>query len=414
MNELEIKGKACKEASYEWMNVSSEEKDSVLVTIANALFEHQDEILKANQKDIDIAKANQKPSAFIDRLTLNENRLHQIIAGVHKVKDLHDPCNIILNEWNRDELHFIKKSVPIGVIGMIYEARPNVSVDAAVLCLKAGNTCFLRGSKDTLYSNRILVHIMKQAIKNAGYNEHIIQLLEDTSRETAVAFMQLNRYLDLLIPRGSANLIQNALQNATVPIIETGSGNCHVYVDEEVDYQQAIAIILNAKCQRVSVCNACESILIHQNIVDTFAHQLIEALKQQNVKIHCDPILCKLNSSLIEASEADYYQEYLALEVSIKVVRHVQEAIIHINKHSTHHSDVIVSTNENHIEAFLNGVDSAVVYANASSRFSDGEEFGLGAEIGISTQKIHARGPMGLEALTSYKYIVRGNGTVRK
>lgn len=414
MNELQTKGKFCKEASWELMNLSTDKKNDILTSIATALMAHAEPILKANAKDVENAKANGRPEAFIDRLTLNEERLNGIIDGVNQVIKLADPSNQILETWPREELFISKKSVPIGVIGMIYEARPNVSVDSASLCLKSGNVCFLRGSKDTIHSNKALVKAMKDGIKKAGYNEHFVELLEDTSRESATAFMKLNEYLDLLIPRGGANLIQSTIANATVPIIETGTGNCHVYVDKEFDKEQALAIIENAKTQRVSVCNACESVLLHQDIVDDFTHDLLNMLKRHHVIIHGDENIQRFDESVLSATQEDYAKEYLDYEISIKVVADVQEAISHINHFSTHHSDVIVSKNEASIDAFLNQVDSAVVYANASSRFSDGEEFGFGAEIGISTQKIHARGPMGLAALTSYKYIVKGNGTIRK
>ncbi|MDH6367797.1 MULTISPECIES: glutamate-5-semialdehyde dehydrogenase [unclassified Breznakia] len=414
MNELQTKGKLCKEASWELMNLSTDTKNEILAAIATSLMKHVDDILAANAKDVENAKANGRPESFIDRLTLDEARLSAIVNGVNQVISLEDPSNKIIETWPREELFISKKSVPIGVIGMIYEARPNVSVDSASLCLKSGNVCFLRGSKDTIYSNIALVKAMKEGITNAGYNEHFIELLEDTSRESATAFMKLNEYLDLLIPRGGANLIQSTIANATVPIIETGTGNCHVYVDKEFDATKALAIIENAKTQRVSVCNACESVLLHKDIVNPFAHNLIKMLKRHHVIIHGDEIIQGFDDSVLAANEEDYGKEYLDYEISIKVVDDVNEAIRHINHYSTHHSDVIVTENSDNMEAFLNQVDSAVVYANASSRFSDGEEFGFGAEIGISTQKIHARGPMGLEALTSYKYIVKGNGTIRK
>lgn len=414
MKELKQKGMACKQASYELMNLNTKQKNDILEAIAQSLETAIEIILLANQKDIKEAIHNQKPTAFIDRLTLDEARIKQIIAGVRQVIALADPCNIVLSKWDRGELHFVKKTVPIGVIGMIYEARPNVSVDAAVLCLKSANACFLRGSKDTIYSNIALVHAMKQGIRNAGYNEHFIELLEDTSRESATAFMKLNDYLDLLIPRGGANLIKTTVLNATVPIIETGTGNCHVYVDKAANLQKAIDIIINAKCQRVSVCNACESILIHNDIKDAVVPILLQALHDQHVIVHGDEAICSYDDTVLLAHEDDYAKEYLALEVSIKVVSSLQEAIHHINQYSTHHSDTIVSEDENAVKDFLNQIDSAVVYANASSRFSDGEEFGFGVEIGISTQKIHARGPMGLHELTSYKYLVIGDGTIRK
>ena len=414
MDELIQKGKACKNASHELMNLDTEAKNQILNSIAENLKKAQINILSANQKDIEQARKNKRPKSFVDRLALNEERLNQIIKGVHQVISLLDPCNNILDKWKRGELSFTKKSVPIGVIGIIYEARPNVSVDATALCLKAGNVCFLRGSKDAIHSNKALVSAMKQGIIDAGYNEHFVELLNDTSKECASAFMKLNAYLDVLIPRGSANLIKATLDNASVPIIETGTGNCHVYVDKDADLEKALTIIVNAKCQRVSVCNACESIILHKDIIKVFVPKLIDTLKKQNVRIHADKEICKYDMDILVATEEDFAKEYLDYEISIKTVDGINEAIQHINKYGSHHSDVIVSENKKTITLFLNQIDSAVVYANASSRFSDGEEFGFGAEIGISTQKIHARGPMGLNALTTYKYIVVGDGTVRK
>lgn len=412
--ELLEKAKLCKEASYELMLKNNKQKNEVLEAMAQQLEKQTQIILQANQKDIEQAKSNHKNESFIDRLLLDEKRMQDIIMGIRQVVTLPDPCHQVLQEWDKNDLHFIKKSVPIGVIGMIFEARPNVCVDAASLCLKSGNVCFLRGSKDTLHSNKALVKAMKDGLKAINMNEHCIALLEDTSREVATQFMCLNEYLDVLIPRGGAGLIQATLKNATVPIIETGTGNCHVYVDKDADFNKALAIIMNAKTQRVSVCNACESIVLHKDIVGSFLPMLVAALKLANVEIYADELCCELDTSLTLATIEDYAKEYLDYAISIKTVENTQSAIQHINQNNTMHSDVIVSENEVNIDAFLNGVDSACVYANASSRFSDGFEFGFGAEIGISTQKIHARGPMGLEALTSYKYLITGNGTIRK
>ncbi|NBK96746.1 MAG: glutamate-5-semialdehyde dehydrogenase [Erysipelotrichia bacterium] len=407
-------GKLCKQAAYELMNKTNEEKNSALSAICDELDKQRENILKANQKDIEKAKANHKSDAFIDRLALNDARLDGIIDGVKQVIHLADPTHQILDCWDKGELHFVKKSVPIGVIGIIYEARPNVSVDAASLCLKSGNVCFLRGSSDTIESNQALVKAMQTALSSVSFNPNCIALVQDTSREVATQFMQLNEYLDLLIPRGSANLIKTTVEKASVPIIETGSGNCHVYVDQDADIQKAVDIIINAKTQRVSVCNACESVLVHEAIAKQAMPCIIDALKQHHVKIHGCPRCQVYDEDILLASEIDYAKEYLDYELSIKIVDHIQEAIHHINTYHTQHSDVIISENPQAIETFFNHVDSACVYANASSRFSDGNEFGFGAEIGISTQKIHARGPMGLTALTSYQYQITGNGTIRK
>lgn len=408
------KGKLCKDASYELMQKTTTEKNEALMAICKQLNKQKDIILKANGIDIVNARKKAKVASFIDRLALDETRLNAIIDGVKQVITLDDPCNIVLDKWEKGELHFVKKSVPIGVIGMIYEARPNVSVDAASLCLKSGNVCFLRGSSDTIHSNKALVKAMQDGLADVNFNIHCIELVEDSSREVATQFMRLNDYLDLLIPRGGANLIKTTLANASVPIIETGTGNCHVYVDKKADIDKAIAIIINAKTQRVSVCNACESVLVHKEIATMAMPLIIEQLKQHHVKIHGCERTYAYDHSLILANENDYATEYLDYEISIKVVDSLEEAIIHINTYNTKHSDVIISEDLQAVEAFLNRVDSACVYANASSRFSDGNEFGFGAEIGISTQKIHARGPMGLQALTSYKYQITGNGTIRK
>lgn len=411
--ELLEKGKRCKEASFQLMRKNEAQKNDALAHICNQLELQRTLILTANQLDIEQAKQNAKPASFIDRLALDDSRLDAIIEGVKQVIQLADPCHKIIAQWDRGDLHFIKKSVPIGVIGIIYEARPNVSVDAATLCLKSGNVCFLRGSSDTIHSNKALVKAMRDGLQDAGFPVDCIALLHDTSREMATQFMRLTQYLDLLIPRGGANLIKTTVENASVPIIETGTGNCHVYIDEDADIEKAIAITINAKTQRVSVCNACESILVHKNIADKALPSLIKELKKHNVIIHGCAITCRYDANIIAATNEDYACEYLNYEVSIKVVDTLEAAITHINTYNTKHSDVIVSENKESIELFFYSVDSACVYANASSRFSDGNEFGFGAEIGISTQKIHARGPMGLEALTSYKYTITGDRTIR-
>ena len=314
---------------------------------------------------------------------------------------------------NENGLQIGKMRVALGVVGMIYEARPNVTVDAAILCLKAGNAVMLRGSKDILESNKKLVAIMQEALMRCGFDKYTIALLEDTSHACATAFMQLNGYLDVLIPRGGAGLIHNTMQHATVPVLETGTGNCHVYIDADADLQKAMDIVINAKTSRTSVCNACESILIHRGIRDSFIRSLLQELSKYNVKIHGDMTICELHQECIPTTQEDYYKEYLDMEVSIKMVNSLAEAIAHINTCSTHHSETIVSENYTNVKKFLKEIDSACVYANASTRFSDGFAFGLGAEIGISTQKLHARGPMGLEALTSEKYIILGDGQVR-
>ena len=382
MKTLEQLGNACKQASRQIMNADRNQKDALLRAIAKQLEQDMPAILKANALDVENGKANGMNAGLLDRMLLNEARMQQIIEGVYQVCALPDPIGEITDMHTTENgLQIGTMRVALGVVGMIYEARPNVTVDAAVLSLKAGNAVMLRGSKDILQSNLVIVSSMRRAAAACGFCADIITLLEDTSRETATAFMKLNAYLDVLIPRGGAGLIANTVKNATVPVLETGTGNCHVYVDKDADTAKVIPIIINAKTKRTSVCNACESVLIH--------------------------------TDCIPATEEDYASEYLNLEISIKTVSTLEEAITHINTYSTHHSEAIISENYTSVKRFLKEVDSACVYANASTRFSDGFEFGLGAEIGISTQKLHARGPMGLQALTTKKYIILGEGQIR-
>lgn len=405
----------CKKASTQIMNATTEQKNLILEYIALGINENRNEIMQANQIDLENGKARGMNQGLLDRMLLNDARLDGIIEGVYQVKALNDPIGELCNPTTlANGLHLQQMRVALGVVGMIYEARPNVSVDAAILCLKAGNACMLRGSKDIINSNQVLVKIMREALEKANFDPNIICLLEDTSYETANQFMKLNGYIDVLIPRGSAKLIKNTLMNASVPVLETGSGNCHTYVDKDADLDKALPIIMNAKTQRTSVCNACESILIHKEVNIAFIKQLIDSLHQANVIIHGDEMISSLNDQVLLGNEEDWAKEYLDLEVSIKMVDSLQDAIDHINQYSTQHSEAIISENSESIQKFLKEVDSACVYANASTRFSDGFEFGLGAEIGISTQKLHARGPMGLKALTTLKYIIQGNGQIRK
>lgn len=406
--------KTVKNASKEIMNATTAQKNAVLESITQEIEQHMDDILEANQKDIQEGISHQMNQGLIDRMSLTKERLTQIIVGVRQVKELPDPIGEIEDmKTTTNALQIGKMRVALGVVGMIYEARPNVTVDAAILCLKAGNAVILRGSKDILQSNKVLVRLMRNALIKQHMNPDIITLLEDTSRETSNQLMRMNEYLDVLIPRGGASLIKTCVENASVPVLETGTGNCHVYVDKEANLKDALAIIVNAKTSRTSVCNACESVLFHKDVPDTFIKDVMDALKQHHVIIHADTHLCALDDTCIPATDKDYYKEYLDLEISMKKVDSLQEAIDHINTCSTHHSETIVSENYSNIQKFIKEVDSACVYANASTRFSDGFEFGLGAEIGISTQKLHARGPMGLKALTTQKYIILGNGQIR-
>ena len=407
-------GENARRASAALMTASAPAKNAALESIARTLEENAAAIFAANAEDIAAGKAAGIAPNLLDRILLDEKRLAGIVEGVRQVAALKDPIGEVLHaETLPNGLIVSQMRVPLGVVGMIYEARPNVTVDAAVLCLKSGNAVILRGSKDILRSNICLVGLMRQALAEAGLDPDCIALVEDPSRETATAFMKLSGYLDVLIPRGGAGLIRSTVENATVPVIETGTGNCHVYVDQDADLEKALPILLNAKTQRTSVCNACESLLIHRAVADTFGPRAVAALLEKGVVIHGDETAQSWDSRILPATEEDYYKEYLALELSVKVVNSAEEAMAHINRYSTKHSDCIVSENYSTVKKFLLGVDSACVYANASTRFSDGFEFGLGAEIGISTQKLHARGPMGLAALTTYKYVVLGEGQVR-
>ncbi len=407
-------GENARRASAALMTASAPAKNAALESIARTLEENAAAIFAANAEDIAAGKAAGIAPNLLDRMLLDEKRLAGIVEGVRQVAALKDPIGEVLHaETLPNGLIVSQMRVPLGVVGMIYEARPNVTVDAAVLCLKSGNAVILRGSKDILRSNICLVGLMRQALAEAGLDPDCIALVEDPSRETATAFMKLSGYLDVLIPRGGAGLIRSTVENATVPVIETGTGNCHVYVDQDADLEKALPILLNAKTQRTSVCNACESLLIHRAVADIFGPRAVAALLEKGVVIHGDEIAQSWDSRILPATEEDYYKEYLALELSVKVVNSAEEAMAHINRYSTKHSDCIVSENYSTVKKFLLGVDSACVYANASTRFSDGFEFGLGAEIGISTQKLHARGPMGLAALTTYKYVVLGEGQVR-
>lgn len=407
-------GENARRAAGALMVAAAPAKNAALEAIARTLEENAAEIFAANAEDIAAGRAAGIAPNLLDRMLLDEKRLAGIVEGVRQVAVLKDPIGEVLHaETLPNGLIVSQMRVPLGVVGMIYEARPNVTVDAAVLCLKSGNAVILRGSKDILRSNICLVKLMRQALTEAGLDPDCIALVEDPSRETATAFMKLSGYLDVLIPRGGAGLIRSTVENATVPVIETGTGNCHVYVDKDADLEKALPILMNAKTQRTSVCNACESLLIHRAVADAFGPAAVKALLEKGVVIHGDETARTWDSRILPAAEEDYYKEYLALELSVKVVDSAEEAIAHINKYSTKHSDCIVSENYTTVKKFLLGVDSACVYANASTRFSDGFEFGLGAEIGISTQKLHARGPMGLAALTTYKYVVLGEGQVR-
>jgi glutamate-5-semialdehyde dehydrogenase len=414
MSELQIKGKNAKEAAYQLMNISTAIKNDALNKIADNLEKYSAQIIEKNKIDIKNSRDKGMLESIIDRLMLNEERIGAIAEGVRQIVELEDPIGEVLSMKKRPNgLVIGQKRVPLGVVGIIYESRPNVTVDAAALCLKTSNSVMLRGSSDAINSNMELVRIMKEALVEAGIKEGAIELVEDTSREIATEFMKLSEYMDVLIPRGGAGLIKAAVKNATVPVIETGIGNCHVYVDESADMEMAYDILINAKTSRTSVCNACESLLVHKSIKDKFLPEAIKRLKEKNVEVRgCEETL-KVCSDVIPATEEDYGTEYLDLIISVKVVDSVEDAINHINKYGTGHSESIVTESYSHSQKFLDHVDAAAVYVNASTRFTDGSEFGFGAELGISTQKMHARGPMGLKELTSTKYIIYGDGQIR-
>lgn len=394
--------------------VTSLQKNKALEEISNALKENANEIINANKIDIENGKKAGLNAGLLDRLMLDEKRIFDIAKSVLDIIKLPDPCGIVLDEFTRPNGMQIKKvTAPIGVIGIIYEARPNVTADAAVLCLKSSNAVILRGGKEAINSNIAIANVMRQAIKRCGFDENCIQLVTDTSRESANKMMKLNGYLDCLIPRGGKNLIKNVVENSTVPVIETGSGNCHIFVDESADVDMAANIIFNAKTQRIGVCNACESLVIHSSIIDKALPKIKELLDTKNVEIRGDERAVKACNDILPATQEDFYTEYLDYIISVKTVDSVDEAIKHINKHSTHHSEAIITNDKTNADKFLTRIDSSSVYVNASTRFTDGGEFGLGAEIGISTQKLHARGPMGLRELTTTKYLIYGNGQVR-
>ena len=379
------------------------------------LVQNKNDILKANEIDMQNAVKNNMTPAMQDRLKLDEKRIQAISNAVLKVVALDDPIGEEIKGWLRPNgLRIRQVRVPMGVIGIIFESRPNVTVDAAVLCLKAGNAVILRGGKEAINSNLCLVQIMQKALESVGLPAELVQLVEKTDRETASDMMRLNGYLDVLIPRGGAGLIQAVVKQATVPVIETGAGNCHVYIDDSAEPEMAVSIADNAKTQRPSVCNAIETLLVHKNIAESILPEIKKAFDKHEVIIHgCETTKQILGDCVIPVTEEDYFKEYGNYEIAVKVVDSVEEAVAHIQKYSTNHSEAIVTTNMKNAEYFLNHVNSAAVYVNASTRFTDGEEFGFGAEIGISTQKLHARGPMGLLALTTMQYRITGNGQIR-
>ena len=415
MNEmLEKLGQNAKDAEVVLRNLSTNDKNRTLETVAQALTDHTEEILKANALDVENGKKNQMPEGLIDRLMLNADRIGGMADGLRQLVGLEDPIGEVTGMKKRPNGLLIgQKRVPLGVIGIIYEARPNVTSDAFGLCFKTGNVVILKGGSDAIHSNTAIVKCIREALVSAGITENAIQLIEDTSRETAAEFMKMNQYVDVLIPRGGRGLIKAVVNQSTIPVIETGTGNCHIYVDETADLQMAADIVINAKTQRVGVCNACESLLVNRRVKDEFLPVLAERLKEKHVEVRADKDAGELMPGAVPATEEDWGTEYLDYILSVKVVDSVEEAIAHINRYNTKHSEAIITNDYVHAQKFLDEVDAAAVYVNASTRFTDGNEFGFGAEIGISTQKLHARGPMGLLALTTTKYIIYGNGQVR-
>lgn len=390
------------------------EKNEALFAIAKQLRERCAEILAANEKDIENAKANAMPQGMIDRLLLNEERVEGMASGVEQVANLDDPVGKTVAGYKRPNgLEIHKVTVPLGVIAIIYESRPNVTADAAALCLKSGNAVILRGGKEAINSNIAISEIMRDAVESCSFDRDVIQLVHDTSRDSANELMRMTDYVDVLIPRGGASLIKAVVQNSSVPIIETGTGNCHVYVDKYADLDMAVNVLFNAKTSRISVCNSCESLVVHKDVAEKFLPMAKAKLDTKNVEMRGDETACSILGYITPASEEDFAMEYLDYIISVKVVDSLDDAIEHINKYSTGHSESIITNDYNSSRKFMAEVDSAAVYVNASTRFTDGGEFGEGAEIGISTQKLHARGPMGLNQLTSVKFLIFGNGQIR-
>ena len=416
MNKMLLQlGMNAKEAENTIRTITTDQKNQVLAAVADHLVEATDKLLEANAADVTNAKQNHMPEGLVDRLMLSPERIEGMAEGLRQLVALEDPIGEVTGMKKRTNGLLIgQKRVPLGVVGIIYEARPNVTADAFGLCFKTGNVVILKGGSDAIHSNEAIVDCIRESLKAYGVTENAIQLIADTSRETAAEFMKMNEYVDVLIPRGGKGLIKAVVNQSTIPVIETGTGNCHIYVDESADLDMAVNIILNAKTQRVGVCNACESLLVHANVKEKLLPVLAQKLKEKHVEMRADKEAHELMPGSVDATEEDWGTEYLDYILSIKVVYSVDEAIAHINRYNTGHSEAIITNDYTNAQKFLDEVDAAAVYVNASTRFTDGFEFGYGAEIGISTQKLHARGPMGLLALTTTKYIIYGNGQIRQ
>ncbi len=411
---MEDLGSRAREAAANLGRLGSTQKEQGLKLAAQALLDGKEKILEANAQDVKAAREKGMKEGLVDRLSLNERRIQAMAEGLLEVAALEDPVGEVLSMKPRPNGLLIgQKRVPLGVVGIIYEARPNVTADAFGLCFKTGNAVILKGGSDALKSNQAIVGCLREGLRTAGFWEDSVQLIESTDRESARAFMRMNQYLDVLIPRGGAGLIRTVVENSTVPVIETGTGNCHIFVDESAQFSMALEIIDNAKTQRIGVCNACESLVVHRKIAREFLPLLKEALEKKQVEIRADKEACKIVPEFLPATEEDWGKEYLDYIISIKLVDSLEEAIRHINRYNTKHSEAIITSDYANAQKFLDEIDAAAVYVNASTRFTDGYEFGFGAEIGISTQKLHARGPMGLQALTTTKYIIYGNGQIR-
>lgn len=413
-SDIEEKCKKAKACADYMATLSAYSKNKMISTVRDAVSLYEDDILSANREDVERCK--DKPASFIDRLTLNKKRLAAVRDGVDKLISIADPIGEILDEWvtEKTNLKIRKVRTPLGVIGLIYEARPNVTVDAVCLALKTGNAVVLRGSKDAIATNKAIVRAVKAELTRNGFDDNVVQLIEDVSHEGAELFMKQREYVDVLLPRGSKEFIKSVVQKATIPVIETGAGNCHAYVEKSADLKKAVDIIVNGKVSRPSVCNALESLLIDKEVAETYIVPILSELERHGVAVRGCSTTKKLFPAAQSLKESDLFAEYGNLIISVIVVDGIDEAIKHINKYGTHHSEVIITEDESAAEKFLKGVDSAAVYVNASTRFTDGCEFGFGAEMGISTQKLHARGPMGLAELTSYKYMIFGNGQIRE
>ena len=414
-NYMEILGKRAKDASRASAKLGTDEKNKGLFAVADELCKQSAYLLSENEKDVQEAESKGVKKSLIDRLRLTEQRIEDMAEGLRQIAGLEDPIGEVLEMKNRPNgLRIGKKRVPLGVIGIIYESRPNVTADAFGLCFKTGNAVILRGGSDAIHSNLAIVHTIKEALRKEKLPQDLILLVEDTSRETVQQMMKLHDYIDVLIPRGGAGLISTVVENSTVPVIETGTGNCHIFVDESADIEMAVDIIENAKTQRMGVCNACESLVVHEGIAKKAVPEIVKRLKLHQVEIRGDERAQELMSEIVPATEEDWGTEYLDAIISLKIVDSIEDAIHHINQYNTGHSESIITNDYDHALKFQDEVDAAAVYVNASTRFTDGFEFGFGAEIGISTQKLHARGPMGLLALTTTKYVIFGNGQIRK